>query len=473
MLAQYRAVEAYIVAIIAVTPTASLQELQRSQIEHLKMSIIRSPVEDSTAATPLLQALALPSAAFTVDQQQELCLFIASRNAGQSSVAQGKRAALQVCLNFPHFLTDPQWDRLIALVPVDDQISFLVDIMLNIGLRNPKDGTKVAVVALQVALREEDIPAVEFYRRIRKLTTLLDAKRVSLYARKTQTCVLFPEHAADFALLYPECYTTHPPSMPRISLEKFEDLRAIHGSRSSQRALRDVPGSASTSVPVVQGASTINDILQAIGLHMARGATVPINYMQRQGEPSNLRATQSGGPFHGHAALPDGYMSPLRHSDSSPSLGAFNMNLGSPLQILDRNNTFASSPAINSPALATNVVADTLNGLDDELDAALETRKVAKAKAKAKEATAKAKADAKGKKGGGKGKAKAKAAPKGKAKAAPKGKAKASPKGKAKAKAKANGRPGPLILGCSKCRYVEIGCGTCRRPEFSGNRGHP
>jgi hypothetical protein len=138
MLAQYRAVEAYIAAIIAVTPAASLQELQRSQLDHLKMSIIRCPVEDSTAATPLLEALALPSAAFIVDQQQELCLFIASRNAGQSSVAQGKRAPLQVCLNFPHFLTDPQWDRLISLVPVDEQISFLVDIMLNIGLRNPK-----------------------------------------------------------------------------------------------------------------------------------------------------------------------------------------------------------------------------------------------------------------------------------------------------------------------------------------------
>ena len=431
-------------------------------------------MEDRTAATPLIQALALPSAAFTLEQQRELALLLASIGAGQSSVSQGTRAALQVCLNFPRFLTDPQWDLLIAIVPVDDQISYLVDIMLNMGLRNPKDGTKVAVVALQVALREEDVPAAEFYRRIRKLTTLLDAKRLSLYARKTQTCVLFPERAAEFAILHPTCYPTHPPAMPRISLEKFEDLRAIHGSRSSQRALRVVPGSASTSVPVVQGAPNIADIMQALGLQMARGASLPISYMNRQGEPSNLHAMQSGGQFHGHAALTDANMSPLRRADSVPSLGAFNMNLGSPLQLLDRSPAaIDGSPANNSTANATDVRHDTLDGLDDELDAALLTRKVAKAKAKAKEAAAKAKGEGKGKKGGAKTKAKAKAAAKGKAKAAPKGKAKASPKGKAKAKAKAKGMPRPLILGCSKCRYVVQGCGLCRRPTFNGMRGHP
>ena len=72
MLAQYRAIEEYIVAIAAVTPPAGLQELQRSQLEHLKTCIIRNPVEDRTAATPLIQALALPSAAFTLEQQREL-----------------------------------------------------------------------------------------------------------------------------------------------------------------------------------------------------------------------------------------------------------------------------------------------------------------------------------------------------------------------------------------------------------------
>lgn len=29
-----------------------------------------------------------------------------------------------------------------------------------------------------------------------------------------------------------------------------------------------------------------------------------------------------------------------------------------------------------------------------------------------------------------------------------------------------------LVLGCSKCRYSDRGCGVCRDPKFRGKRGH-
>ena len=51
-------------------------------------------------------------------------------------------------------------------------------------------------------------------------------------------------------------------------------------------------------------------------------------------------------------------------------------------------------------------------------------------------------------------------------KANAKGKAQAT-KTQANAEAKAKTA---LVLGCSKCRYLKGGCGTCRNPHFIGKR---
>lgn len=89
-------------------------------------------------------------------------------------------------------------------------------------------------------------------------------------------------------------------------------------------------------------------------------------------------------------------------------------------------------------------------------------------------------------------KSKAKAKSKGKPNASdmpqppPKAKSASKPKGKAKAnvmskKAESSSTPlpaaiakaAPLILGCSKCRWSEHGCGQCRRVGFQGHRWNP
>ncbi len=141
----------------------------------------------------------------------------------------------------------------------------------------------------------------------------------------------------------------------------------------------------------------------------------------------------------------------------------------------------APDAAAAAPTPPNEDAAAAADGDEDAVLQAIETLAAGSAKGELPR-KGKGKGKGKGKKGKGKsaikgksktGAGKGKTAAKGTAKPKAKGKGKAKAKAKVKPKGKAAAKRGQMALGCSKCRYLPNGCGTCRDPNFTGRRGKP
>ena len=503
MLASYSSVEKFLSSTVDTLGSGeAITDAKVSQIQHLK-TVWDNEHKNHDDVTELMIKLKQPSMAFTDDDRKDLGKFAMGLMAGVSAGSLNKsNKSLQTCLSFNTCLGAPQWDKLSSTTDIDRRCDMTIEFGLGIGIKNPSEPTKVAMlVTACMAEPEINLTHSEFYSQLAKFTAIIDKKRKA-HGWPDRPCITYPAYGKDLAITHPTLFASVPVES-RIDNAVFDSRRRSFGSRSSQLVLRDHKPKGNTrltigdqSIGAVQPSSSMHNMqnmpMQNLPMQM-QNPHLMMQMMQamlnggvpsQQETPLNITFTNRSGMRKNRTSL--GLTDAMSDISTSPQESPRDSQ-DSPEYVLPETLA-GGSTGVDKSGDGTECDASKCGGADATLDDIKHSidKTFNDKKAKAKENRGKSATKAKGK-GKGKGHGKGTKGGKGKntngdtsaksgnnkSSGAKSGKGNARGKGDKGAKGGKDKAKQKLVLGCSKCRYIVGGCMVCRNPKFNGSRWNP
>ena len=137
MLAKYKSFEKFVIASsVAGVDTTSLAA---SQVRHLCSAIGKETKIDMADASALMGALGQPSNAFGAEHRTQIAGVLKGLIEGKGDVT---KKGLQTCLHFYNYLTQAEWDGILAVNVMEHALDLLTNVMIRIGCPNPSEPTK-------------------------------------------------------------------------------------------------------------------------------------------------------------------------------------------------------------------------------------------------------------------------------------------------------------------------------------------